>query len=439
MRPAASNISSIPMNNIQDLYLKKDLIPLFDYVCSDRSRDSLEHLFSVFPSTLPETLQRQDILKTLLRNDKLLQPFTYTRSEYNEVSGFIETLYGRNTYEIPAAIRLRLLFKRTARHRERGQITLLFMFLHKIDRAWFSHLRPEDYPEEFSIVLHHIIDMIRDLGVSRYQAIPRRRAYKLSEVTLLLGRLYEKINSGEMDNFWKSFHVFEAWLSIAKGIQKHRFQFPIFTDREMTIQDFYHPLLRQPVKNSISVRANVVLITGPNMSGKSTLLKSIGICVVLASLGLAVPAAGCRLPLFDSISVAIDLQDDMRSGYSHFMKEVITLKNIVTAAAGSNKCFAIFDELFRGTNNEDALAISRTTINGLTRFPGSVFFISTHLHQLKDSFHADRIATHYIECLQDKGDPVFTYRLLDGWSDLKIGQILFEREGLNALLSSPVR
>jgi DNA mismatch repair protein MutS len=190
------------------------------------------------------------------------------------------------------------------------------------------------------------------------------------------------------------------------------------------------------VKNSMTVRENVILITGPNMSGKSTLLKSIGLCVLLGHLGLAVPAEKCELVFFDVISIAINLNDDIKSGYSHFMTEIKTLKNVVIEAGHSKRCFAIFDELFRGTNVEDALVISATTILGLTRFTGSCFFISTHLHQLKEivAQNDDKIGMHYIECELGNDRPVFTYKLRSGWSDLKIGQVIFEQEGLNELL-----
>jgi DNA mismatch repair protein MutS len=118
------------------------------------------------------------------------------------------------------------------------------------------------------------------------------------------------------------------------------------------------------------------------------------------------------------------------------MAEIKSLKNVVVAADSGKACFAIFDELFRGTNAEDALAISATTVMGLTKFSNSYFFISTHLHRLKEalSIANSPIGTHYIECRITNEQPVFTYVLRRGWSDLKIGQLLFDREGLNALL-----
>lgn len=173
------------------------------------------------------------------------------------------------------------------------------------------------------------------------------------------------------------------------------------------------------------------------MSGKSTLLKAVSLCVYLAHAGLAVPASKATMPFFTGISVAINLTDSIVSGYSHFMSEVITLKKVLTKAASGGKNFAVFDELFRGTNIEDALDISRATIRGIVHFPDTLFFISTHLHQLKEleEIKTHRVSTCFIECELQDNIPVFTYKLKEGWSDLKLGRILFEREGLNTMLN----
>ena len=100
------------------------------------------------------------------------------------------------------------------------------------------------------------------------------------------------------------------------------------------------------------------------------------------------------------------------------MTEIITLKNVLADAEKGSKCFAVFDELFRGTNIEDALEISTVTIKGLTRFTNSLFIISTHLHQLKDleEIKNNKVATYFIECELNGNTPAFTYKLKEGWS-----------------------
>ncbi len=119
------------------------------------------------------------------------------------------------------------------------------------------------------------------------------------------------------------------------------------------------------------------------------------------------------------------------------MAEVMNLKKVVAEAESNLNCFAVFDELFRGTNIEDALEISTTTIKGLTAFKNSMFFISTLLYQLKQLIEvsSDKVDTYYIDCELKDDTPAFNYRLKEGWSDLKVGRILFEREGLNKMLN----
>jgi DNA mismatch repair protein MutS len=162
----------------------------------------------------------------------------------------------------------------------------------------------------------------------------------------------------------------------------------------------------------------------------------VSLCVYLGHTGFAVPATKAVMPFFSTISVAINLTDSIVSGYSHFMSEIIALKNVLAESAANSKCFAVFDELFRGTNIEDALEISTATIKGLSNFPNSLFFISTHLHQLKEmeEVRTNKVTTLYIDCILTDNIPAFTYKLKEGWSDLKLGRILFEKEGLNKML-----
>ena len=107
-----------------------------------------------------------------------------------------------------------------------------------------------------------------------------------------------KVTNGEVEAFWNRWFLFEAWLSISKGIAVHGFVFPSFESSAFSIQGLYHPLLKNPVRNDITANRNVILLTGPNMSGKSTFLKSVSLCVYLGQAGLAVPAAKAVIPFF---------------------------------------------------------------------------------------------------------------------------------------------
>ncbi|HLX90941.1 MAG TPA: hypothetical protein VKR32_04630, partial [Puia sp.] len=256
-------------------------------------------------------------------------------------------------------------------------------------------------------------------------------------IVSLIMLVMEKTAKGEMAQFWKRWFVFEAYLSISRCIIDRALVFPEFDDEHFELESVYHPAIKNPVKNNFAAFHPVTLLTGPNMSGKSTFLKAVSICVYLGHAGLAVPASKAVMPFFDSMSVAINLTDSIVSGYSHFMSEVITLKNVVEDATNGKRCFAVFDELFRGTNIEDALEISTITIAGLNRFPNCIFLISTHLHQLQamEEVRQNKISVCSIECVLNDNVPVFSYRLREGWNDLRLGRILFAREGLNEALA----
>ncbi len=415
------------MLTIHDLHFNNEIVPLFDHVYNEFARDVLLQWMTDRPSSVEEIYARQGILKSLIAHDHLYRPFAYARTEFHETYSYLK--------EIAAREKTLFFFSRSRRSREIGQLSNLFIFFHKIDEAWFRSLRISELPENFRPTITRIRRLFNELEVGRYNDLIRNHGLPATALPQLTRLIREKVGNGEIDVFWTDFFFFEACLSLTKGIVKHQFKFPDFIEEGLSIKGFYHPLIHNPVLNDIRVTDTVTLITGPNMSGKSTLLKTIGLCVTLAHLGLAVPAEKCELAWFDVISIAINLNDDIVNGYSHFMTEVMNLKGVLLQAREPRRCFAIFDELFRGTNPEDALAISRRTIHGLTQFKQSCFFISTHLHQLKESTLRDpAVHTHYIDCQLVKNKPLFTYHLREGWSDLRIGQIIFEQEGLNDLL-----
>jgi DNA mismatch repair protein MutS len=416
------------MLTIHDLHFNNEIVPLFDHVYNEFARDVLLQWMTDRPSSVGEVYARQAILKALIGHDHLFRPFAYSRTEFHETYSYLK--------EIAAREKSIFFFSRARRNREIGQLSNLFIFFHKIDEAWFQSLRINEFPEDFRPTILCIRKLFEDLDVRHHYDVVRTHSLRATALPRLARLIIEKVGNGEVAAFWNAFFFFEACLSLAKGIIKHQFHFPTFIEEGLTIRGFYHPLIHNPVLNDIRVTETVTLITGPNMSGKSTLLKAIGLCVTLAHLGLAVPAETCELAWFDVISIAINLNDDILNGYSHFMTEVMNLKNVLLQARETRRCFAIFDELFRGTNPEDALAISNRTIHGLTQFRHSSFFISTHLHRLKESTLSDKnVRTHFIECQLARNKPVFTYNLREGWSDLRIGQIIFEQEGLNDLLS----
>ncbi|HEY4154587.1 MAG TPA: hypothetical protein VGM24_04150 [Puia sp.] len=423
------------MINTDDLHIEEEILPLFDLTFNTYSGEEVRDIITKIPGSKEQVLFRQQLLKGFIANRELLKDYSYSRFDLTEIHNFLETFFIGSISG--KSLRVKFMFSEKLRHQKRGKLILLIRLFHKIHTSYLSRIDKKSFPPEYAVELQGLNEFFASFDLDRYETAFRKNKFRIRHMVELMMLLTEKIMNGQMASFWKRWFSFEAWLSISESIIKHGYIFPSFDGTVFSLEGFYHPVLKNPVKNDLTASHHVILLTGPNMSGKSTLLKAVSLCVYLAHAGLAVPASKATMPFFTGISVAINLTDSIVSGYSHFMSEVITLKKVLTKAASGGKNFAVFDELFRGTNIEDALDISRATIRGIVHFPDTLFFISTHLHQLKEleEIKTHRVSTCFIECELQDNIPVFTYKLKEGWSDLKLGRILFEREGLNTMLN----
>ncbi|HUZ59968.1 MAG TPA: hypothetical protein VMU83_14435 [Hanamia sp.] len=423
------------MTNTVDLNIDEEILPLFDFTFNLFSGKAVRMLVTEPPVTIDDILYRQQVLKGFIANYEIWKEYSFSRFNLSEIFDFFET-FGVGHF-FASNMKWKLRFSEKERSQRKGRLILLIRLFFKIKTDYFEKLDTKPFPPEYASELDLLNRFLIDFNLLHYEEIySKKKTLSVAQIVDLMRIITEKVTNGQAASFWHRWFLFEAYLSVSKGIVEHRFVFPSFDNSAFSIQGLYHPLLKNPVRNDITATRNVILLTGPNMSGKSTLLKAISLCVYLGHAGLAVPASKADIPFFDNISVAINLTDSIVSGYSHFMSEIITLKNVVEEALQGAKCFAVFDELFRGTNIEDALEISTETIKGFTKFTNSYFFISTHLHRLKEmeEISNGKVATCFIECELKEGTPIFTYKLKPGWSDLKIGRILFEKEGLNNML-----
>ena len=125
---------------------------------------------------------------------------------------------------------------------------------------------------------------------------------------------------------------------------------------DLSITGFVHPFTEGGRMNDWKMTNgnNICILTGSNMAGKSTTLKAITISVWLAHCGLPVPARSMTSPVFDGIYTSINLPDSLRDGRSHFMAEILRIKEVLQKAKSGKRCLIILDEMFRGTNAQDA-------------------------------------------------------------------------------------
>ena len=199
-----------------------------------------------------------------------------------------------------------------------------------------------------------------------------------------------------------------------------------------------HPSLAGAVGNtlSFSVEKNIVFLTGANMAGKSTLMKSFGIAMYLAHLGFPVAAGKMEFSVKDGIYSSINVPDNLAQGYSHFYAEVLRVKKVAEEVSAAKEMIVIFDELFKGTNVKDAYDATLAVTEAFSLYRNCFFIISTHIIEVGEVLRrmCNNIGFVYLATVMEGTTPRYTYRLEEGITADRQGMIIIENEGILELL-----
>lgn len=226
----------------------------------------------------------------------------------------------------------------------------------------------------------------------------------------------------------------DAWHSMAKAVKKYDLTFPQFIDSNMPIVDaqgLYHLMLEKPVPYDLKMNPdnNFLFLTGANMAGKSTLIKAVGGAVFLAHIGMGVPAKEMKLTMFDGLISNINVMDNIAKGESFFFNEVQRIKSTIEKVSDGNKWLVLIDELFKGTNIQDAMRCSLAVIKGLIKVKGSLFILSTHLYEIGENLQEyDNITFRHFETTVTDDALSFSYQLKEGISKDRLGYLILKRE-----------
>lgn len=237
------------------------------------------------------------------------------------------------------------------------------------------------------------------------------------------------------------FSKLDAYHSVAITAKEKKYTFPEVINQEQPFllsKGLYHPLLPTPVSYNIelNVAKNFLFLTGANMAGKSTFIKSVGVAVYLAHLGFPVPAESMQISLLDGLLSNIQVVDNIMKGESFFFNEVQRIRNTIEKISDGKKWMILIDELFKGTNQQDAVKCSTTVIEGLRKMHSSLFILSTHLYEIgEDLKRYQNIQFYYFETSVQDDQLLFSYQLKEGVSNDRIGYLILRREGVVDLLN----
>jgi DNA mismatch repair protein MutS len=266
--------------------------------------------------------------------------------------------------------------------------------------------------------------------------------YKITspQEILNLGYFFLYLYKNNTRSLLSYFYELDALYSMAKAKTVYGFEFPSWKDATtpyLAIEDATHPLVNNAVGNSLSLSPehNFLFLTGANMAGKSTFIKTIGIVVYLSHIGMGAPAKKTTLTVMDGLITNLNIADNVVKGESYFYNEVQRIKNTVLKINDGKKNCVLIDELFKGTNILDAMKCSTKVIEGLQKLRSSLFILSTHLYEISEQLSAhNNIQFSYFETNVVNKELHFQYHLKPGVSQDRIGYLILEREGVVDLL-----
>lgn len=288
----------------------------------------------------------------------------------------------------------------------------------------------------------------KDLGWERRQTLTNCERFispELKEKESMILNAEEKIINLEYDLFCKIKEEVKKYLISLKNLSYQISDIDAITSLAVVSDDYKlvrptlneehiieiiegrHPVVERVSKNSyvsndciMNSDINTLLITGPNMSGKSTYMRQLAIIIIMAQMGSFVPAKIANLPIIDKIFTRIGASDDLVSGESTFMVEMNEAKNAITGA--THDSLILFDELGRGTATYDGMSLAQSILEYVNNNIKCKTLFSTHYHELtKMEEKLNGIKNVHVSASESDGEIVFLHKIKDGSIDKSYG------------------
>ena len=233
----------------------------------------------------------------------------------------------------------------------------------------------------------------------------------------------------------------DVFSALAEVAVRHNYRRPVLTDDDViAIQGGRHPVVERCLEEGSFIPndtflsnkdAQIVILTGPNMSGKSTYLRHVALIVLLAQIGSFVPADAATIGLVDRVFTRIGAQDDLAAGQSTFMVEMTETASILNNA--SPRSLIILDEIGRGTSTYDGLSIARAVVEYIhhhTATSAKTIF-ATHYHELVElAGYLPRVKNFNVAVAEEGGRVVFLHQVIPGGADKSYGIHVAQLAGL---------
>jgi DNA mismatch repair protein MutS len=429
-------IDNITLQDLSIFHAEEDqsVFNALNYTLTNGGRHWLRHLLSTPYSDIQPIIETQQTLQLILKHHH-----DWPTLVTNGTIMVIERFYESQIDELP---------------RHPGPIsTLNYKFLHHSDYLLTTYsvghaidfvqgmqqmidlFSGEEKPPLLQKMLDRMSLLLQKKEVTEMISVKDKKIMSIPD-KLRFGHFFLYHYKTQVQDLVDLYGRLDAYYSLATAVKQKQLQFPSISTEPysyIVADGLYHILLKNPVPYHLEMNHNnnFIFLTGANMAGKSTFIKAVGLAVYLAHIGMAVPAKNMELSLFHGMLSNIQVMDNILKGESYFFNEVQRIKNTIIKINNGQKWLVLIDELFKGTNVQDAMRCSSEVIKGLLKIKNSLFILSTHLyeigHELKDY---ENIAFRFFETEVTEEQLSFSYQLKEGISNDRLGYLILKREGV---------
>jgi DNA mismatch repair protein MutS len=247
----------------------------------------------------------------------------------------------------------------------------------------------------------------------------------------------------EIKEFLNVMYWLDVYISVSNIANAKGFTYAKAFPKEQNIfqaKALKHPALDKAVANDISFNAetNTAFLTGANMAGKSTFMKTVGVALYLAHMGFPIATEALEFSVKDGIYSSINVPDDLNQGLSHFYAEVMRVKKVAEEVSSPKSLFIIFDELFKGTNVKDAYDATVAVTQAFSEHRNCFYIISTHIIEAGDALGTitNNLQFVYFPTVMKEGVPTYPYTIKQGITADRQGMMIIENESILELIQN---
>jgi DNA mismatch repair protein MutS len=270
------------------------------------------------------------------------------------------------------------------------------------------------------------------------------RPYTLQETAQFQNLFLNKFRD-QVEHLFHILYEFDVLISVASVAAERNLSYanaiPENSDILIAAENLKHPTLSDAVGNSFSLsrEMNLLFLTGANMAGKSTWMKTLGVSFYLAHMGFPIAADRMSFKVMEGIFTSINVPDDIDAGWSHFYAEVMRVKSVAKEVSEGKQLFVLFDELFKGTNVKDAYDATLAVTERLAKYKSCAFVISTHIIEVGEALlNTPSVIFRYMPTVMVESKPSYTYHLTEGITTDRQGMIIIENEKILEILGNEV-